>query len=149
MGGAPSIANYLDDLRGFDGMILATNGAHEYLLDNGIMPDIFFQLDARICNDFVKTRMADCVYMMASQCHPKSIERCQPDSIVHVEIGDFPYKSVNNIAKRQKIDNFLYISGKGTVGMTSIPLAYTLGFDDLYLYGMDSSIGEAHHAYEQ
>lgn len=148
IGGAPSLSDYLDELRDFDGPILSTNGTHEYLLDNGIASDIYFQLDARACNDFVKNHQPDCVYMMASQCHPKSIGRVKPDVIVHVESNDFPYKKVNNIAKKMRGD-FLYISGKGTVGVTSIPLAYTLGFDDIYLYGMDSSMGEAHHAYEQ
>jgi hypothetical protein len=149
IGGSPSIKHKLDKLRAFDGMILAANGTHDYLVDNGIKPDLFFQLDARKCNQFVQKRLDDCIYILASQCHGSVIDRIKPDMLVHVEMEGFPYKRVNQIAKNKGCSQFTYVSGKGTVGITSIALAYTLGFREFHLYGMDSSFEETHHAYEQ
>jgi hypothetical protein len=149
IGGAPSIKVKLDELRAFDGQILATNGTHDFLIDNGVTPDFFFQLDARKCNKFAQKRQGGCVYILASQCHPDSFESINPDLLVHVEMEGFPYKRVNQIGKNKGIEAFTYISGKGTVGITSIALAYTLGFREIHLYGMDGSFDDLHHAYHQ
>lgn len=149
IGGAPSLAERLDELREFDGVILATNGTHDFLVDNGIIPDFFFQLDARKCNKFAQKRQDSCVYIMASQCHPSNIEAIKPQMLVHVDMDGFPHKKVANIAKRRGVEQYTYVSGKGTVGMTSIGLAYTLGFREIHLFGMDGSFADKQHAYVQ
>lgn len=149
IGGAPSIKKKLDELREFDGKILATNGTHDYLVDNGINPDFFFQLDARKCNKFAQKKIDSCIYILASQCHPDSFNAIKPDMLVHVEMEGFPHKRVNQIGRNRGINQFTYISGKGTVGITAIALAYTLGFSEMHLYGMDGSISESSHAYSQ
>lgn len=149
IGGSPSIKHKLDELRAFDGVILSTNGTHDYLVENGIKPDLFFQLDARKCNKFARNRQDDCVYILASQCHPDSFNDIRPDMVAHVDYKDFPHKKVANIARRRCIEQYTYVSGKGTVGITGIALAYTLGFREFSIYGMDASIDEASHAYAQ
>lgn len=149
IGGSPSIKHKLDELLEFDGLILSTNGTHDYLVDNGIIPDLFFQLDARKCNKFAQKKQDDCIYILASQCHPDSFDSIDPQLLVHIEMDGFPYKKVATIAKNKGINQYTYVSGKGTVGITSIALAYTLGFKEFHLYGMDSSFEDGQHAYHQ
>lgn len=149
VGGSPSLKDMLDDLGHFDGIIIATNGAYDYLVDSGIHPDVFFQLDARKCNQFAKNCLSTCSYILASQCHKDSFDSIDPDYLVHVEVDDFPAKKVKQIAKNKDIENYTTIVGRGTVGMTAIALAHTMGFREFHLYGMDSSFSEDHHAYEQ
>lgn len=145
--GAPSIADYLDEIRNLDIMTFSVNGAHDYLVDSGISPDFFVMLDGRPCNDFARNPQEGCIYFIASQCHPKIFERYKDHKVIlwHSEHELVPKK----IIEKKNKDHFGYVSGKGTVGLTAIALAYTLGFTEFHLYGFDSSFDEKQHAYSQ
>lgn len=142
VGGGPSLNGQLDDLREFDGLIMSLNGAHDYLLEQGVESDFYFQIDPKPENRFARNKKPNCIYMLASQCHPKSFADIKPDTMVHLYHERFPQR----VARKK---NFMFINSFGTVGITAMALAYTMGFDELHLYGIDGSIGDEHHAYEQ
>ncbi len=153
VGGAPSVKNYLEEIKDLppSTMIFSVNGTHDYLLENGIFPDYFVMMDARPCNDFVNNPQDTCVYMLASQCHRKVFDALDTYHVLlwHADTEDFPHNYINRLAKKRGVDEFDCIASKGTVGVTTIALAHTLGFKKFRLYGMDSSFDEEHHAYKQ
>ena len=137
----------VDEIRDLDIMMFSCNGTHDFLTDNQITPDFFVMLDARPCNDFAKIPQKDCVYFLASQCHPNVFDRFKSYNVMlwHTEHEWLPKKAI----ERQGRDHFGYVSAKGSVGLTSIGLAYTLGFREFHLYGFDSSFEESQHSYKQ
>lgn len=145
--GAPSIKDKIEEIRGLDIMTFSCNGTHDYLVEQGIAPDFFVMLDGRPCNDFAKAPQDDCVYFLASQCHPKVFDRFNEHKVVvwHTEHEWLPKK----VIERCNRDHFGYVSAKGSVGLTAIGLAYTLGFTEFHLYGFDSSFDESQHPYQQ
>ena len=156
VGGAPSIKNKIDELKSFQkdgGMIFSLNGTHDWLVDNGINPDFFAMVDARPINDFANKPLPGCVYMLASQCHIKTFRKLKDHHVLlwHCGHEDFPEEEVKKQAiKKHGIDSsWTMVGARKTVGLTSIFLCYTLGFKDIYIYGMDSSFDEKQHAYKQ
>lgn len=145
--GAPSIKKRLDEIRALDVMKFSVNGTHDFLVENGIVPDFFTMLDARPCNDFAKIPQQDCVYFISSQCHPKVFDHFNNHKIIlwHTEHEWLPKK----VIERKNRHHFGYVSAKGSVGLTTLGLAYTLGFREFHLYGFDSSFDEKQHPYKQ
>jgi len=145
--GAPSIKSKIDEIRNLDIMKFSVNGTHDFLVEHGIIPDFFAMLDARPCNDFAKMPQKDCVYFLASQCHKKAFESLKDHNVIvwHTEHEWLPKK----VIERKNRDHFGYVSAKGSIGLTAIGLAYTLGFREYHLYGFDSSFDESQHPYKQ
>jgi hypothetical protein len=151
--GGESLKNYIEEIRNLpkDTMIFSCNGTHDYLVERGIRPDFFTMLDARALNDFAKTPQKDCIYMLASQVHKKMFERLKDYQLIlwHTEHEAFPKKYVEQRALQRKQGQYFTIAGKGSIGLTTICLAHTMGFRSFRLYGYDSSFSEYQHAYKQ
>lgn len=139
--GAPSVKNCLDEIKALDILKFSVNGTHDFLVENGIAPDFFVMLDARPCNNFATLPQDGCVYFIASQCHPKVFTRFKDYKTIlwHTEHEWLPKKAIEKKGR----DHFGYVSAKGSVGLTAIGLAYTLGFREFHLYGFDSSFDES------
>lgn len=146
VGGGPSLAGKLDELRERQragAKVFATNGTHEYLLDHGITPDAHVIIDARAWNArFIKRPAVH--YYLASQCHPDVFTRADgPTTLVHMNThGILPLLP-------QNLQPINLISSGSTVGLAAIAIAYCLGYRKIFIYGMDSSFEEGHHAYPQ
>lgn len=153
IGGAPSIKDKLDEIKALpkDTMILSVNGTHDWLVDNGVNPDFYVQLDARADNDFVNKPLDNCVYFLASQCNEKIFKKLLDKNIVlwHCEYGGMDKHFINEQCIKRNILVNLMVSGKGSVTLTAMCLAHTLGFRKFKLYGMDSSFDKQQHAYKQ
>jgi len=154
VGGSPSLRTSIDELKKLKAkgvMIMSVNGSHDYLVDNGIEPDFFAMLDARKLNDFVNTPIKSCVYFLASQCHKDIFNKLKGSNVIlwHCEYEEIDKEFIAKEAIKRKVLGNTLISGKGTIGLTSVCLAYTLGFREFLLYGMDSSFDEIQHSYEQ
>lgn len=152
--GAPSMKNKLDEIRALqdDGVLIwSVNGSHDFLVDNGVKPDFFAMVDARHINDFCDKPQNDCVYLIASQCNPKVFRKLSKyrRMLWHCAHSDFPTEKVDAIAKKRGNLQWTLIGARKTIGLCSAFLAYTLGFRDLYLYGMDSSFTDYQHSYTQ
>lgn len=152
VGGAPSVKDRIDRIKELSEHmpIFAVNGAHDFLVENDIKPNFFVMLDAKANNDFATKPQKNCVYLLASQCNKKIFEKLKDYMIAvwHVDEPFFPEHEIIKIS-RKRGENYHLVSAKGTVSMTTIALAYTMGFEQYHLFGMDSSFNDYQHAYEQ
>jgi hypothetical protein len=147
VGGGPSLETNLFYIRGMQmsgAKVYATNGAHEFLRQNGIREDAHIMLDARIeMMNFV--HMGDAIpKYYASQCHP-GVLQWAGDDLVCWHAAMTSYQPLLDKADVPSI------GGGTTVGMKAIVLAYMLGHRHINLFGFDSSYddGAHHHAYPQ
>lgn len=149
IGGGPSIADHLDEIRMREKhgqVIWALNNSFKYLKDNGINPHGHIILDAREKNvefvpDQTKARL-----LYASICHPKVFEKAAKSG------GEIViwHPMVEGISDYLKGTNTLAISCGDTVGLQALGLAQLFGFQQVHIYGYDSSYrGDQNHAYPQ
>lgn len=152
VGGGPSlndsaILSSIEWRKNLGQTVFALNGAAHYLNEQGITPDYQVILDARPENiEFLANANE---YLLASQCDPglfyEVIGFVKSYRLWHPKIT-----GIESILPTEKCSGLTLIGGGTTVGLSSICLAYTLGFRKFHLYGYDSSYREnQHHAYDQ
>lgn len=146
VGGGPSLKTSLDELRWRQEqgqIVIALNGTAHFLRRNGVLADWQVILDARPENAaFVLPDVPK--HFFCSQCHPSVYERGAKDiTIFHINTP----ATVNATADEREVN---LISTGSTVGLISMGIAYTQGFRNIHLFGMDSSYADGnHHAYAQ
>lgn len=151
VGGGPSLKNQLPQIRHRKvkkAEVWATNGTHDYLISKGIVPDYLAICDAREeTAQFVKSPRKDVAYFIASQCHPSVFEALKGFKVYvwHCEQPELR----ETISKHSRSAETLLIQGGSTIGLRSMCLGAALGYRSIHHYGMDSSYGETHHAYDQ
>lgn len=116
--------------------ICAINGAHDFLIERGITPDLFLTVDPRPMPQNFKHVNDETVYIVASRCHPETFKTLEGRRVLlwhawsdNTE-GDFLASLKGKIA----------IGGGSTSGLRAINVAYLLGFKRVHLYGMDSCL---------
>lgn len=149
--GGPSLGRWLPDLqmeramamfRGQGCDLWALNGAHDFLIDRGIVPDAMVMLDSREpCVDaFLSRPHKDVEYLIATQCDPKAFD---------VLDGYRATRWTGWYWGVEKMDS-QFIGGGNTVGLHALSLGAVRGYRKFKLYGYDSSYeGDADHAYPQ
>jgi hypothetical protein len=154
VGGGPSLEATLPELRDlyFAGAkIVTTNGAYQWCLARNLRPSAQVILDARSFNArFVDPPIAQCRYLLASQCHPDTWAAVagRPDVWIWHAIG--PENELRGELDAFYLKCWTAISGGTTVVMRAIALLRTLGFLRMDLFGVDSCVLDgAHHAYPQ
>jgi uncharacterized Rossmann fold enzyme len=145
VGGGPSIIEYLPSIAKRQQLgqhIFALNGAARFLNRHGLYPEFQVILDARPENITLIGDADD--YLIASQCHPDVFDMIADPIVWHPAIeGIEP-----NLPEHD--DEYVLIGGGTTVGLSSMCLAYAMGYRNLHLYGYDSSHRSAMgHAYNQ
>ena len=150
VGGGSSLEKSLDELkwRKLQGhSIFATNATHDYLINNGIIPDYHVILDAREFNaEFVNSPKKEVHYLIASQCHPSIFDKLEGYNVTlfHNSTPDIE-KALRGEGKVAHL-----LGGGTTVAMKAILLAELMGYEAIHLYGVDSCyIDDKHHAYKQ
>lgn len=124
VGGGPSVANYLEEIRTFDGEVWAINGAWKWCRDNGI-DAAFYTIDPRedvlpLCEGAERAIFSDVV------C-PKAFERV-PD----VELAKIGEDEINNWS---------------TSAATAPMIALKRGHRHVVFYGCESSFADKSHIY--
>lgn len=154
VGGGPSLQDCLPNLRmrrNYGGIIFALNGAHDWLIERGIVPDFHVLLDARPENvRFVQNPNPATTYLVAAQCHPSIFDALKGFQVTTwISCTDLPERD-HEFAARFPGKPLMMIGGGATVGLKTLNLAYLWGFRRFQLYGFDSSYrGEENHAYRQ
>lgn len=158
VGGAPSLKDSIEEIRWRQSVgqqVFATNNTYTWLAEQRIRANCHIMVDARPENAKFAPKMEfqrysgheelhiqpHCYY--ASQCHP-DIFSATKDCDITLWHPMLP--GMDEILGDRK---YALIGGGSTVCLKAIALAYTLGFREFHLYGMDSSYGETHHAYPQ
>jgi uncharacterized Rossmann fold enzyme len=130
---APSVKGQLElikKMKAAGSPIVAIKGAHDWLIDNGVMPDYALAIDPQEHRIAFYKPQPSVHYMIASQCHPAmfdNLDGCQV-TLWH------PY--VKKGQDRPK--NCMLIGGGTTSGLRAISLFYVLGYRQFELFGFDS-----------
>lgn len=144
VGGAPSIKNFIYDLKGRQGdgqQIVALNNSWDWLEKNGIPVNYHVMLDARAENENFIPKSEAIQKLYATQCHPNVTRRA--DCLWNALILDI-------VPIFDKTNNMFWIGAGTTVGVRAIFLLYVMGYRAFHIYGFDSCYeGENGHAYEQ
>lgn len=140
----PSLADTWESLKR---PIIAVSGAHDFLIERGIVPDFYACMDPRTTAlpHFLKPH-PEVRYLMASVCHPFtwSILRGFDVKVYHVVSGANTYAWVQAHDPR----SLLVVAGS-SVGLGSLQLGGVLGFRHFEIHGMDGCWhGERRHAAE-
>jgi Protein of unknown function DUF115 len=135
-GSGPSLADCIDEIRELrkHGLIFALNGAASYLFEHGIIPDYQVIMDAQPQTiDLVGPARQ---HLFASMVDPSLFDRV-PDAVLwHATYGDVMVDEQEGFPMP---DHDYCLIGSGiTVGNTSLPLAYAMGYRELHIFGMDS-----------
>lgn len=146
-GSGPSLIDSIDEIKWHieqGGKVFALNNAAQALLDNGIIADYQVILDARESNTSLINIGNVKSYLLASQCHPKVFESVKGQTCY------LWHPFIEGIDALFPDRNITMVGGGTTVGLSSMALAYTMGFRKLALFGYDSSFKDGHtHAIKQ
>jgi len=134
-GAGPSLADHLDELkeeRVKGRPICAVKGAHDFLIDNGIEPDLFLSIDPRDRRNNVQKETENTIYLLASRCAPQLFDHLKDRKVMlwHAASVDDENRAIG--------DNVFMIGGTSTSGLRAINVGYFMGFRKFVLYGMDS-----------
>jgi uncharacterized Rossmann fold enzyme len=130
---APSVKGQLElikKIKAAGSPIVAIKGAHDWLIDNGVIPDYALAIDPQEHRIAFYKPQPNVHYMIASQCHPAMFDNLDGYQVTLWH----PY--VKKGQDRPK--NCMLIGGGTTSGLRAISLFYVLGYRQFELFGFDS-----------
>lgn len=139
-GNAPSLAKTMKHIKGD---VWALNGAHDYLLNQGIFPHVGFYWDAvHEAVRHAQNPMEGVKYYIASHCHPDMFEALKGHDVTlfHAEMGHEAQPLIESLEWFAPI-----FHGGSTATMRAPFLAYGLGYREIHIHGTDGSYGEVSH----
>lgn len=143
VGSGPSLKANWQELKDFNGDIIACNAACQFLLDKGITPTYMFCFDADPLTLEFFTPHKEITYLVASRCVPAAFEILKGCKIVvwHAA-GDTNLQDI--LEKNGKMEPMV-VGGSAAVTRAMI-LAISMGYKEIHVYGGDSSFaaGETH-----
>lgn len=141
VGSGPSLANTWEELkeeRAKRRPICAVKGAHDFLVEKGIEPELFFSIDPRDRRNNVSKETKNTVYLLASRCAPVMFDHLKDRYVMLVHTG-----SAHDENKLMHDLGVKYIiGGMSTSGLRAVNLGYYMGFRNFVMYGMDSCNAE-------
>lgn len=149
VGGGASADEFLDEIalmqRG-GATVFAMNAASKWLYEQGVTADWQCMLDAKKESATLVDLNAK-AHLLASQCHPATVEAVPNPVIWHVGIEnveqDFPPEKV-------EAGGYALLGGGSGVGNSAVCAAYALGYREFHVFGFDSChTNGASHAYSQ
>lgn len=133
VGAGPSVSENLEEIRNFDGYVVAINGMHDYLIERGIVPDAVIIADSMpVIADFFKNPNDETTYLTCSNCDPSVFDALEGKRVILWH------------AAKEKDKNGTVGVCTGPSALTSAPyLLYILGYREVHLFGADSSISSS------
>lgn len=137
----PSLMHERDVLNQQEGCaVVSVSGAHDFLIKNGIIPDMHIECDPREHKGAMTEALQDRTeYLYASVCHPNVVKRLagKPNlTIWHLDGGELSRKL---IAENTYEKHPLFVGGMASVGMRAISVLILLGYRRFIIHGMDCS----------
>jgi hypothetical protein len=127
----PSAGDYVEQLKSWTGEIWGINGAFNWMLGQGIDVDAFVGMDPEpILIDYLKDTPQNATYYVANQCDPSIFGRLKGQNVKLWHIADPAVPPP--IGTR-------VIPGGSTCLCRAPYLAAMLGFEDVHIFGGDSS----------
>jgi uncharacterized Rossmann fold enzyme len=144
VGGGPSLADTIDELRVFDS-VMAAGSCHDYLVSKHINLKWCILTDPDpVMAQYLKMVSRRTRYLVASCCADEVF-----DALDGYDVAVWNCYAPDHPDVWQKGD--ILVHGGCTVGTRAIYMAMNFGFRDIHLFGFDSCIREedgAHHAYD-
>lgn len=138
----PSLADTWQNIKG---PVLSVSGAHDFLIERGIVPTWHADMDPRPHKaKHLEKPHKDVEYLMATVCHPDAWARLKGYNVKlwHVISSKKTYEWVS----RYDADNIL-VAGGSAIGLAAVHLGGVLGFRHFEIHGMDGCYrGDARHA---
>lgn len=131
VGYGPSL---LDTWKDIPRPIITTSGAHDFLIERGIIPDYHVETDSRIGKLAMLTPHKDVKYRIASMCHPFIWHKLADYDVEYFHALD-GQRTVDWIAKNDT-GSVLLPTGALT-GFTAIGVADMLGWTSVDAFGLD------------
>ena len=141
VGSGPSVKKQLKRIRRMKergAMILAVKGAHDFLIENNIMPHCALAVDPQ-------THIVRCfrkklpegdpgrpVYLISSQCHPEVFDYLSDQRVI---LWHLLATSTHKF-----LDGRFQVGGGSTSGSRGLVLAWCMGFRKMHLFGFDSCL---------
>lgn len=155
VGSGPSMPSFIDEIKGERGLgrpICAIKGAHDFLIKNGVEPDLFVSVEPRSRPlEIVSSRT---VYMLASRCSPDLFDQLSGANVIlwhsfaskssaEPPPGNSPHwNDFNPLDECEVWRGRFGVGGGSTSGLRAFNLAYLMGFRKLVLYGFDSCLAK-------
>jgi hypothetical protein len=134
----PSVGDYVDMLKEWDGEIWGINGAVGWMIHRGIKPHAFIGLDPEeMLKDYVPIP-PDITYYLAAQVHPGVFDHLKDRNVRLWFHADNEVKFPNGAVPIP--------GGSSCLGRAPY-LAYFLGWEDIHIFGGDSSFTHKTHVY--
>lgn len=139
VGSGPSVRDYLSDLRGWPGEIWAVNGAYNYLLGEGIIPQGFMAVDPLPgLAEYLQDPRRETTFYVSALCDPSVFDALREHNV----------KLWFPVQDSVKYPPGLWMVSGGTTALTRSPfLAHMLGWRDLTYFGADSSFDKSKYCY--
>lgn len=137
VGSGPSLAHFAEEIqaeRAKGRPICAVNGAHDWLIKQGISPDLFVTIDPRDTRHNLQEESPNTIYLLASRCCPELFDHLKER---HVMLWHSASNQEENIVLRKnKIPTA--VGGMSTSGLRAVNIGYFLGFRKFIMFGLDS-----------
>lgn len=149
----PSLKTTIDVLRDeaeqTGAAIISVSGAHDFLIERGIVPTYHVECDPRPHKaDNIDRPILGVQYLIGSGVHPVFFDKLcgtgnhdrtgMDVSLWHISTPEHASRIIDELGENSDC----LISGGGSVGLRAIPLLYNMGYRDISIYGMDCSFSE-------
>lgn len=140
-GSGPSLRDSLDDIKGHlekGDIVVAIKGAHDYLIERGIIPTAGLAIDPQPKIFHTFTPRNDVKYYFASQVHPSVFNKFNgyDVNVFHM------YTNIPNEEMADIIGDGFLLGGGSTSGLRAMTLFFVLGYRNFHLYGYDSCMSD-------
>jgi len=138
VGSGPSLPLFTEEIRQEQRQgrpVCAVKGAHDFLCEKEITPDLFLCVDPRDRRENIQQANDDTIYLMASRCDPVMFDHLKDRKVML-------WHSFGSMDEAHAYKGRPSIGGGSTSGMRAITVGYILGFRKFVLYGMDSCLAD-------
>ncbi len=138
VGSGPSAADTIERIpKG--SFIVAVNGAHDWLVSRGIIPNIGILMDPAPWVQTYQTPRQGVTYIVGTTCHPKVWERFLAAGITPYAVCPVLAEGDHDlIMDRFPGSNFQFVTGGVTTGLRAVHMTSSLGAAMLDMHGFDS-----------
>jgi uncharacterized Rossmann fold enzyme len=136
VGSGPSLPTFIEEIkaeRAKGRPICAVKGAHDFLCDHGVEPDLFVSVEPRDRRGNLKRKNDTTVYLLASRVATEVFDHLKDCKIVV-----WHAYGTSEEMRAYKGMGTMATGGGSTSGLRAIALCYLMGFRNFVLYGYDS-----------
>ena len=116
--------------------IWAVKGAHDWLCEQGIEPDVFVSCEAKPRLENVQRKNKRTLYLLSSRCSPDLFDWLADCNVM------MWHSYSDREAPMQELVGAQLVGGGTTSGLRAVTLAWLSGFAKFILYGFDSCLAE-------